>query len=147
MPKKLQNLHVMITRPAHQAKGLCELIELNGGRTILFPVLEIEPKIDGEFLQRVQHLNECHLALFISPNAANLAIPAIKAQGGLPSGLKIAAVGKATAAALSAQGCDVDIFPKDKFDSESLLALPELHKVRNRKHRDHCQSTNRQPGC
>lgn len=129
----LHNIHVVVTRPAHQAKGLCDLIEQHGGQAILFPVLEIAANIDDEFLQLISHLNEYQLALFISPNAANLALPAINAHGGLPAGLRIGAVGKATAAALAAQGCTVDIFPEDKFDSESLLGLPAMRAVKNQK--------------
>lgn len=129
----LQNIHVVVTRPVHQAKGLCELIERHGGHAIMFPVLEIVPKIDGEFLSLVSHLSEYQLALFISPNAVNLALPAIKGHGGIPAGVQIGAVGRATASALNAQGCNVDIFPESKFDSESLLALPALQKVQNQR--------------
>jgi uroporphyrinogen-III synthase len=129
----LRNVHVVVTRPAHQAQCLCELIESHGGYAIPFPVLEIVPKIDDEFLQVINHLKEYQLALFISPNAVNLALPAIMDQGGLPSGLQVGAVGKATAAALVAQGCSVDISPQDKFDSESLLALPAMQAVKNKK--------------
>ena len=129
----LQDIHVVVTRPAHQARGLSDLIEQRGGHVILFPVLDIAAKIDDEFLHLVDHLNEYQLALFISPNAVNLALPVIKAHSGLPSGLRIGAVGKATAAALTAQGCSVDVLPQDRFDSESLLALPAMQAVRNTK--------------
>ena len=116
----------------HQAQRLCELIEQQGGHAVPFPVLEIVPRIDQEFLQLIQHLSEFHLALFISPNAVNLALPAIKALGGLPANLQIGAVGKATAAALATFGCSVDLVPTDSFDSESLLALTALQTVQNK---------------
>ena len=123
-------MHIVVTRPAHQAQRLCELIEKHGGQPIRFPVLEIVPKIDAEFLQLIKHLSDYHLAIFISPNAVNHALSAIEAHGGLPAQMHVAAVGKATAAALSEKNYSVDIAPEDKFDSESLLALPALHNVR-----------------
>ena len=129
----LLGLHVVVTRPAHQAEGLCALIETHGGQAILFPVLDIEPKIDAEFLQQIQYLNDYHIALFISPNAVNNALPAIQAHGGLPPHIRIGAVGKATAGALAERHWPVHIFPEDKFDSESLLALPVLQDVRDKK--------------
>jgi len=37
----LKGVGVVVTRPAHQAGNLAELIERAGGRAILFPTLEI----------------------------------------------------------------------------------------------------------
>lgn len=128
----LHGLHVVVTRPAHQAQRLCDLIEDHGGHAIRFPVLDIEPKIDTEFLRLIEHLNDYHIAIFISPNAVNHALSAIEARGGLPAQMRIAAVGKATAAALAEKNCPVHIYPEDKFDSESLLALPALHDVQDK---------------
>lgn len=124
---------MVVTRPAHQADHLCELIEKNGGHAIRFPVLEIEPKIDNEFSTIVRRLSDYDIAVFISPNAVNYAWPVIKDHGGKPSHLKIAAVGKATARALSQLGCVVDIFPQQQFNSEALLALPDLQNIQGKK--------------
>lgn len=129
----LRGKHIVVTRPAHQAKTLCGLIERHAGHAIGFPVLDIIPKIDTEFTKLIEHLNQYHIALFISPNAVNLAIPAITTVGGLPQGIQIGAVGKATAAALSALNYPVTIYPDDKFDSESLLALPVLQAVQGKR--------------
>jgi uroporphyrinogen-III synthase len=129
----LHGLHVVVTRPAHQANKLCDLIEAQGGQAIRFPVLEIVPRIDTEFLQHIQHLNDYQIALFISPNAVSHALPAIEAHGGLPPHILIGAVGKATASALAEQDYPVHIFPEDAFDSESLLASTALQYVRDKK--------------
>jgi uroporphyrinogen-III synthase len=129
----LQGVHVVVTRPAHQAQKLCELIEAQGGQAIRFPVLEIVPKIDAEFLHQIQNLNDYHIALFISPNAVSYAVSAIQAHGGLPPQIRIGAVGEATTAALAENNYPVHIFPEDKFNSESLLALSALQEVRDKK--------------
>ena len=130
---ELQGIHAVVTRPAHQARDLCERIEAEGGIAVRFPVLDIVPKIDSEFLQLIEHLNDYQIALFISPNAVNCALPPIKASGGFPAHLRIGAVGKATAAALEKWDCPVAIFPSERFDSESLLALPALHEVQDQR--------------
>ena len=61
---------IVVTRPAHQAAALAELIRVAGGQPILFPVLEI---LDTENLQPllevVGRLEDYQLAIFISPNA------------------------------------------------------------------------------
>jgi uroporphyrinogen-III synthase len=137
---ELQGVHAVVTRPAHQAQGLCERIEAEGGIAVRFPVLEIVPKIDTEFLQLIARLSDYHIALFISPNAVNCALPSIKEtikeatkeSGGFPAQLRIGAVGKATADALRDWGCPVSILPQQRFDSEALLALPALNNVQGK---------------
>lgn len=129
---KLQGIHAVVTRPAHQAQDLCDLIEKEGGQAIRFPVLDIVPKIDAEFLHLIEHLSDYHMAIFISRNAVDLALPAINSRGGLPKHLRIGAVGNATANALAKWNCPVNLCPRDTFDSESLLALPELKAVQGK---------------
>ena len=51
----------------------------------------------------------------------------------LPSNLKFAAIGPSTAAELSKFGIQNTLIPQDRFDSESLLALPEMQAVNNQK--------------
>lgn len=151
---ELQGVHAVVTRPAHQAQGLCERIEAEGGIAVRFPVLEIVPKIDAEFLEFIGHLTDYHVALFISPNAVNCALPPIKEGGGFPAHLRIGAVGKATADALRAWDCPVSIFPQQRFDSEALLALPALSEVQGKNivifrgvgGREHLADTLRQRG-
>jgi uroporphyrinogen-III synthase len=47
----------------------------------------------------------------------------------LPSQALLGAVGKATAAALTEAGYRVDLVPRRRFDSEGLLALPQLQQL------------------
>ncbi|MEJ2509907.1 MAG: uroporphyrinogen-III synthase [Gammaproteobacteria bacterium] len=136
MPKgELDNLSIMVTRPEHQAAHLCELIEREGGRPLLFPVLEIlEPEDSGALVDIVDRLDEFDIAVFISPNAVNKAMNLIKSRRELPATLKIAAVGKSSAKELrNYLGRDPDIFPKRKFNSEALLAMDELQDIGGRR--------------
>jgi uroporphyrinogen-III synthase len=121
---------VLVTRAAHQASGLAGLIESQGGRAICFPALEIGSARDSasalELLQ--QHWD---LAVFISPNAVRYAVELL--AGGRLQSHQIAAVGEATARALRNTGMPADLIPQHRYDSEGLLALPELQQLRNRR--------------
>jgi uroporphyrinogen-III synthase len=130
----LAGLGVLVTRPAHQAARLAQRIEAAGGRAILFPALEIAPPEDPVAVARViARLDEFDFAIFISPNAVQRALPLIRARGALPPGLRLVAVGEGTARALAAAGEGTVLAPAGRFDSEALLALPELQAVAGRR--------------
>ena len=126
----LSGLKIVITRPREQAAPLARRIEQAGGHPVLFPLLEISPTADEQALRgAVSHLAEFDLAVFISPNAVRYGMQAILAAGPLPPQLKIATVGQGSARALRELGVEQIIAPQDRFDSEALLALPELQQI------------------
>ena len=58
---------MLVTRPAHQAKRLCELIEVRGGQAVLHPVLEItEPEDPAVLAHIIERLDDFDIAIFIS---------------------------------------------------------------------------------
>ena len=127
MNARLEGVNVVVTRPAHQAEALCQLLEAQGAGTVRFPVMEIvEPQDKNTLLGIIDRLADFDLAIFISPNAVNCAIPLIKSRTGFPQHLLVAAVGRGSARALEKAGRPADIFPQQFFNSEALLALPEL---------------------
>ncbi len=127
----LHGLGVLVTRPAHQAEPLCRLIEEAGGRAIRFPVLAIAPPHDMTVpLATVTRLAQYELAIFVSPNAVELGLDLIEARGGIPAGLRLAVVGEGSGRALRTRlGRGPDLQPATRYDSEGLLALPELQQV------------------
>lgn len=125
----LAGLNIVVTRPREQATKLMQSISRLGGNPVLFPLLEISPPADPQALSaQLARLADFQLAIFISPNAAQYGMAAIQAVGGLPS-LRIATVGQGSAQALRELGVGPIIAPQEKFDSESLLTLPELQDV------------------
>jgi uroporphyrinogen-III synthase len=74
-------------------------------------------------------LDKFDLAIFISPNAVRYGMEAIREVGTNPATLKIATVGQGSASALQALGIEKVLTPQLRFDSEALLALPELQNV------------------
>lgn len=118
---------IVVTRPRAQAGPLAAAIAAQGGQPLIFPLLEISPAADTQPLaDAVARLADYSLAVFISPNAVDHALPAILARGGWPAGLLPAAVGQGTVKALAAHGISGCVAPSERFDSEALLALPEL---------------------
>jgi uroporphyrinogen-III synthase len=123
-PCHLQGLGVLVTRPAAQAERLGEAIEAAHGRPILFPCVEIAGPADPAAVQaQLQRAGDCQLLLFVSANAVDYAFALLPDT--LPASQQIAAIGDATAARLAHYGLDATLVPQ-RFDSEGLLALPEL---------------------
>lgn len=126
----LAGLNIVITRPREQAHELMQHIARLGGNALPFPLLEIEAVSDDRIMrEQISRLEQTDLAIFISPNAVRHGMAAIRAQGGLPPMLRIATVGQGSAKALHEQGVAHVIVPAERFDSEGLLALPELQDV------------------
>lgn len=123
----LANLNIVVTRPREQAAELAQRIERLGGKPLLFPLLEITPATDQAALrEQLSHLADFDLAVFISPNAVKYGMAAL---GTLPRDMRIATVGQGSAHALRELGVTGIIAPTGRFDSETLLALPQLQNV------------------
>ncbi|HSD97879.1 MAG TPA: uroporphyrinogen-III synthase [Sulfuricaulis sp.] len=131
----LHGVRVLVTRPRDQAEKLALLIEGEGGEAIRFPVIEIaEPKDTQTLLSVIGRLDQFGLAIFISPNAVSRAMNLILVhRGGWPRNVRIACVGRGSARELEHFGIENVIVPAGRFDSEALLALPELQRVTGNK--------------
>jgi uroporphyrinogen-III synthase len=115
----LKGITVLVTRPATQAESLCERISTLGGEAIPFPTVAIEAISCTAVSRRYDWL------VFVSANAVRHGLTRIVKT---PE-TRIAAIGKATAAALAAHDILVDAMPEQDFTSEALLAHPALAKV------------------
>ncbi|GAB4349446.1 MAG: hypothetical protein Kow0073_02990 [Immundisolibacter sp.] len=124
---------VLVTRPADQSQALCRLLEAAGLTAHVLPTLRIEPLDLAVAVDALRRALPCQLAIFISANAVHHARPVIDAVGGLPADCPVAAVGAASARALHGAGFPRVLAPARRFDSESLLALPELRRVAGRR--------------
>ncbi len=131
MGADLAGLRVMITRPAHQADHLKQLIEQANGQALLFPLLAIEGPSDPAGLHSLfQHITDFDLLIFVSPNAVDFGLEQLRSFGGIPDSTQLACVGKGTAQRLQQHtGRQTDIQPQGRYDSEALLALPAMQQV------------------
>ena len=119
--QRLADIGVLVTRPEHQSQRLAELIRAHGGEPLLFPAMEIVALADEATAPALERLPQCDLAIFTSPNAARLAMQRIAHAGGVPAGMRVAALGPGTAAELKKFGVREMITPEADFDSEALL--------------------------
>jgi uroporphyrinogen-III synthase len=119
---------VLVTRPAHQAGALEQAIHAAGGVAYVFPALDIEAVPLEALAAPLAQLAEADIVIFISPNAAQFGMAAIRVGGTLPASASVFAVGPGTARALQDQGASAVVTP-DGQDSEALLALPQLADV------------------
>ncbi len=123
MPDRpLQGVGVLVTRPRAQATELITAIEKAGGMAWCFPVLDIVPFDALDIRNSVARLSAPDIVIFISRNAVEHGID-------FTDDAKVAVIGPATASAVEAAGRIVDISPAEGYDSEHLLAEPELRDV------------------
>jgi uroporphyrinogen-III synthase len=111
----LTSLSVLVTRPLPQGARLAAGVQALGGEAHLLPAIEIKPLV-------TQASAVCDLAIFVSVNAVEHGAASLTKS----EGLRVAAIGHATAAALRTAGFDVHIVPERGFTSEALLAHPDL---------------------
>jgi len=127
----LAGVSVLVTRPPRQAEALCSLITQAGGRAIRFPVLDIVP---AEDLAKAADLLHNHAVyrwvFFISANAVEYALRVLGDRMGIAEPTRVAAIGKATAGALVEAGAHDVLTGPPPYNSEALLALPEMHAMR-----------------
>lgn len=123
---------ILITRPAHQAEKLCHLVAQAGFQPVRFPVLAIKPIQKAEQARAMlATIDGYDRLIFISVNAVNFAL--LLNDGKITPFTKrpIAAVGASTAEALIKLGLQVDAVPESGFNSEALLAMPQLRSVKD----------------
>lgn len=119
---RLRGMRVWVTRPAHQADGLCAAIEQAGGHAFRQPLLAIEGPSDPDAACRgLAAAEQADALVFTSTNAVAGAWrlnPDFAPRGGL------SAIGGATAAALENAAKRPVTKPEHGDTSEDLLALP-----------------------
>ena len=133
--KELHQTGIVITRPSHQTSEIKALVNEHQGHPIEFPLLEIKSKSQNETFQNiVLKLNEYDWAIFISSNAVQFGMPAVKhAFHALPESTKFAAIGPSTQKALKLFDVNHVLIPDENFDSEGLLATKEMNDIKNKK--------------
>ena len=135
MNNALQQAHVLITRPAHQAHRLKELITELGGIAVSLPTLAIAPVADTQQLKaKLAKLADYDFLIFVSANAVTMLQQQVD-NDKMPATLKgqWVAIGEATAQAMQQIGWTVDIVPRQGFNSEALLATAALQNVAGQK--------------
>lgn len=128
--KRLDGLGVIVTRPRAAAEQLRAALTGAGARVLVFPALEIEESAPSPALQSLLgELERFDLAIFVSANAVEKGLAAVRRFGAWPASLEVAAIGEATAQALRNSGFATAISPPERHDSEALASLERLQAV------------------
>ncbi len=127
MRQPLAGRRILVTRPLAQAGPLVTAIEQQGGQGVVFPLIDIAPADDQVPLAKaLGHFCTFDFAVFISANAVEYSVPHLLAWADWPATVRAVAVGPGTAAPLAAHRVRDVLVPSAGFDSEAVLALPEL---------------------
>ena len=130
----LRGRRIVLTRPAGQNEHLAGLVRAAGGEPVIFPASEIRELDDPTpLLEAADRLDRYDLAVFVSPNAVDKAMAAIRSRRSWPASLSAATVGKTSEQALARHGVAGVIAPSDRFDSEALLEMPPLAALRGKR--------------
>lgn len=121
---------ILITRPRHQARDLARALEDLGAETLALPTIKIIPPESYEALDKsLGELSTYDWVLFTSVNGVDFFMKRLwekRRDLRALAGLKVAAIGPATARRLSEVGILSDLIPKE-YRAEGLLeALSEM---------------------
>jgi uroporphyrinogen-III synthase len=131
--RPLLGRRIVITRPREQAARLATALEQAGAEPVVFPLIEIGPPADPAALAAtIDQLERFDWAVFSSPTAVDQAIARIRARRALPQHWSVAAIGEGTERALARHGIAPVLAPRERFDSEALLALGPLADLHGR---------------
>lgn len=124
MPLPLANRRVLVTRGTNQAAKLSDGLRALGAMPVEVPVIEIHPPESYEPLDSaLRNLVAYDWLIFTSTNSVQAFSERAASLGVVapPTGLRVAAVGAATAQAARDSGITVDVVP-DAYVAESLVA-------------------------
>ena len=123
--KPLLGKGVVVTRSREQASGMSRMLAAEGARVVEFPTIRIEPMADAAPLREAAcRLREYDWIVFTSPNGVDhfwRALEALRLDARAFAATSVAAIGPATAEALTQRGIIADYIPQSHV-AEDLLA-------------------------
>ena len=117
--------HILVTRARRQTSALSRLLAERGAQPIELPAIDIQAVANSEELDRaISNLEDYHWIIFTSVNGVAAfwqRLHKLKQDSRVLSGLKIGAIGPATAQALETEGIIPDYVP-EVYTSEGIIA-------------------------
>jgi uroporphyrinogen III methyltransferase/synthase len=135
--KPLLGKSVIVTRARAQASALVRRLSREGAEVYEFPAIEILPPRRPEAIDaEIRRISNYHWIVFTSANGVDFFFKRVEQLGKdarIFLGVKIAAIGEATAQALRAKGLQADLVPSE-FTSEALFrSLEEKGELSRKK--------------
>lgn len=124
--KPLLGRRILVTRSRTQASELVRALEDLGGEAVEFPLIEVQPPASYDLLdEAIGQLQSFDWVVFTSTNAVEFFLGRVMALGfdlRLLGGLRLAAVGKATARSMEEHGLRPDLIP-DSYRAAALVKV------------------------
>jgi uroporphyrinogen III methyltransferase/synthase len=123
--RALAGRRVVVTRPRAQSREMIALLEDAGAEVVECPTIRIEPPADAAPLRRAaREAKDYDWVVFTSANAVEFFWEALRAEGldaRALGGVRLSAIGPATAERLERVGLVADVRP-ERFTTASLVA-------------------------
>lgn len=116
---------VVVTRAEASDGPLSSQLRDLGLRVLLWPAIEVTRSDTHELVEALARIGDFDWIVFASRHAVTPVLAAIPTQ---PAGLKVAAVGKATAQVLRQRGWTVDLVPEESNAGALVTAFAPLAK-------------------
>lgn len=131
--KSLSGLHIAVTRPRGQAQGLLQGLRDLGAEPIHCPTIRIAgADAEEELRGAVAGLQRYDWVIFTSANGVRTFWDVLveeREQPVLPPGIRVAAIGPATARALAERGVTADVVPEEYVAEAVAEALTEAGDI------------------
>lgn len=125
--KPLTGKTVLVTRAKKQGPGLSRLLRRTGAQVIEIPVIEIcPPRSRSPINAALRSLNDYDWLILTSVNGVEALLAGmrrLRLSPSVPQGMKIAAIGPATRAAIEKAGVSVAVTPKEYVAEAVVKAL------------------------
>ncbi len=122
--RPLAGRRIVITRAAEQAAGLSTLLEAEGAEVITLSAISIESAVDDSALDdAIRQIERYHWVIFTSVNGVQAFVKGLhraEQDWRALKGVRLGAIGPATAEALRAGGVRPDFMP-DEYVAEAIL--------------------------
>jgi uroporphyrinogen III methyltransferase/synthase len=123
--RPLAGRRILITRAAEQAAGLSTLLEAEGAEVVTLSAISIEPAADDAALdEAIRQIERYQWVIFTSANGVRAFVERLH-RADLDwralKGVRLGAIGPATAEALRASGVHPDFMP-DEYVAEAIIA-------------------------
>src|ERR1700744_4736 len=129
---RLAGATVVVTRPAASAAPIKSRVRQLGGTPLSLPGTTLRKAADAKTTKTaLLAAKTSDIVVFVSPAAVKYAFALAKLR--FPRTALVCAMGEATARALRRRGLKNVIVPIDTQNSEGLLALPELKRLRGKR--------------
>ena len=122
----LRGRRVVVTRAEEQAGPLGDGLRARGAAALLVPSIRYLPADPAPLARAAREIDRAAWVVFTSATGVAYGTAAVRAAwpGGLPAGVRVAAVGPGTAGACAAAGIPADFVPRDALGDALVADLP-----------------------